>query len=225
MDKPNVTSRRTVLKALPAAAVVTVVPAAALAQRPARLPELIAAYNKAHEAFVAAIDPLEEAEERLKKMPPPRVHLSRAPDGSIGSGYMEFYEGHEDAIRREIKSVHDNLRDRWCGKIAVRMVPDHVEAMRAVLDASEAACLAELESMGQRVEEMRAAAGVTSAKNEYDTTCNAEDEAVLAILEYVPASPEEARAKSAWLLPKVTREIFFGEEEIQALIRSVAGEA
>lgn len=224
MDNPNVTSRRAVLKGLPAAAAVAAVPGIALAQSTGQLAALLATYNAAHEDFCAAIDPLDEAEERLKKLPPVMVPLSLAPDGSPGSGVIEFDGDNEAEIATQIERTHAQLRDRFCGKMANRMVPEHVDAIRAALDASEAACIASLKTAEEQRQAQRDASGVTAAQAEWHRTCAAEDAAALAIISYVPASPAEATAKVGWLL-KLSREMVFGGEEIEALIHSIAGEA
>lgn len=108
--------------------------------------------------------------------------------------------------------------------MATRMVPEHVAAIRAALDASEAACIASLKTADEQRQAQRDDTGVTAAQDEWNRTCAAEDAAALAIIGYVPVSSDEAHAKVDWLL-KLSREMVLGGDEIEAPIRSIAGEA
>jgi len=62
-----------------------------------------------------------------------------------------------------------------------------------------------------------------AAKREWRETCDADDAAFLAICAYVPRSPEEGKIKAKYLI--ATRELMAGfkDEDIEALLQSIAG--
>lgn len=106
MDNLNVITRRAVLKGIPCRRRCGRCAGVAVAHPPGKLAELFATYHAAYAANCATIDPLDEAEDRMKKLPPLVAPLSLAPDGAVGSGYLEIFDGREDNVPKELATTH-----------------------------------------------------------------------------------------------------------------------
>lgn len=222
---PAITRRTAMVGAIASsAAAVVAMPHAARALEPSPLPGLIAAHRMANEAFEAACDGQEAAETRFKATLSPIVALSLTPDGTRPSGGLEYRVCSDQSIEDEIRKTHDALRERHCGRYVQKMAPDLAQAMAEAIDVSLAASLAELAETERQERELADKLGVTAADQQWEDKLQAENDAILAVLAYVPRTPDDRRIKADWVLSfGQSRNYYFDAEMMAALAASIAG--
>ncbi|MEC5322771.1 hypothetical protein [Aurantimonas sp. A3-2-R12] len=217
---PTIT-RRAVLTTGAAAAAMATVPATSTAapQIAAELVDLIAKTLQAVATWETTIDPLEHATDAWK------AHVKANPLPMV-----PYFGGAIETGLFDREQMHREIREKYRGQAAAvaafsKMDPTLAEAMTATLRTKEAENLALADRIYDEKESRMEAFGLSAAKEAYEATSDAWEQALWDLLEYDTTSLAEERARAAAIVGNtVTREIMMMDERFSSgLLYTVAG--
>lgn len=224
MNTDTLLSRRTLLKAAPVAAAAVAVPAIAAQPEASRLPEKIAAYERAKVAAGAAVIAVSAAYDALDAMGPILVPIGLLPDGRSPNGWRDLAITNEHALAAEICDEAEKAKARLCSAYIEALAPGRNADVIAGIDAMRDRSLAAL-AAAKNLSHQRELQHDLPALSEADYQATEElKAATVAILLLVPITPEEGLQKAAWLHGFLhERKGHMVVQELDAIIASIGG--
>lgn len=184
-----------------------------------QLASLIASCRAAESAWKGTIDPLEEADDAW------RDHIKTHPLPMIPyfGGMLEAKNFEREEMEGEIARVFKRQRESLA--TFAKIDADTAGAMTRALHNAEAETLADAHGIYDEIDRRKADLGLTAAKDAYDTTLDAHEEACWQLLQYRASNTAEERARAATILasPITTEILATNDEWIVALLHSLAG--
>lgn len=183
------------------------------------LSNLIAKNASAVAAWKETIDPQEEAEKawkaHVKDQPLPMVPYF---GGRLDAGVFD----RDDMVSQIIQIFHgqrDNMR------AFEKMDPATANTMAAVLRTQQEETLAAAHRIHDEIDRRKEAFGLTAARQAYETTCDAHENALWDLLEYDAVTLAEERARAAAILAEpISYHLVMTDDRFSsAFLHTVAG--
>ncbi|MCR6671492.1 hypothetical protein [Devosia ginsengisoli] len=224
MDTHNLLSRRTLLKASPAAlAALTVSPSMAEVHA-SRFTSKIAAYEEALAASNLTDEAREAAEAAVAAMGIILVPMGLLPNGNSPSGHRDLALFTEASLIEAIQEEAEGAKQRLCTRYAEALAPGRNADIAGGIDAMRDRSLAALDdakALARSREELHNVPELTRAAIAAD---DALDEITQEILALVPVTPGEGLEKAAWLHGLLReRKGHFYVQDWDALLASIGG--